>query len=75
MLFQRKIRKKAWWQHHQTNLSIRVRRSFSVQAKRSEKNPKKFSLRSKKMSFFRLFRFEAKHWKSQPKRKRAMRKK
>jgi hypothetical protein len=34
-----------------------------------------FSLRSEKKLFFRLFRFEAKHWKSQVKRKRVKRKK
>jgi hypothetical protein len=53
----------------------RVRRSFSVEAKRSEKKAKKFSLRSEKMSFFRMFRFKAKHWNSQAKRKRTKRKK
>jgi hypothetical protein len=56
-------------------LYIRVRRSFSVEAKRSEKKAKHFSLRSEKMSFFRMFRFEAKHWKSQAKRKRTKQKK
>jgi hypothetical protein len=53
---------------------LRVRRSFSVEAKRCEKLANFFSLRSEKKSFFRLFRFEAKHWKSQAKRKRAERK-
>jgi hypothetical protein len=52
-----------------------VRRSFSVQAKRSEKKAKMFSLRSEKIPFFRLFRIEAKHGKSQAKRKQTKRKK
>jgi hypothetical protein len=56
-------------------LMNRVRRSFSVEAKRCENSANFFSLRSEKNPFFRLFRFEAKHWKSQAKRKRMKRKK
>jgi hypothetical protein len=56
-------------------VQTRVRRSFSVEARRSEKKAKIFSLRSEKMSVFRLFRIEAKHGKPQAKRKRTKRKK
>jgi hypothetical protein len=42
-------------------MAVRVRRSFSL---RSENEAKIFSLRSEK-KLFRLFRFEAKHKKSQ----------
>jgi hypothetical protein len=50
-----------------------VRRLFSVHAKRSEKSSKNFSLQSEKNPVFRMFRFEAKSWKSEAKRKRAKR--
>jgi hypothetical protein len=46
----------------------RVRRSFSVNAKRSEKYAKIVSLRSEKNLVFRMFCFEAKNWKSEAKR-------
>jgi hypothetical protein len=53
----------------------RVRRSFSVNAKRSEKYAKIVSLRSEKNLVFRMFRFEAKNWNSEAKRNRTKRKK
>jgi hypothetical protein len=51
-----------------------VRRSFSVNAKRSEKQAKIVSLGSEKKLVFRMFRFEAKNWKSEAKRNRTKRK-
>jgi hypothetical protein len=50
-----------------------VRRSFSVNAKRSEKYAKIVSLRSEKNLVFRMFRFEAKNWNSEAKRNRTKR--
>jgi hypothetical protein len=48
---------------------------FRFEAKQSENEAKNFSRRSEKKLFFRLFRFEAKHWKSEAKRKRTKRNK
>jgi hypothetical protein len=48
---------------------------FRFEAKRCENEAKNFLHRSEKIQFFRLFRFEAKNWKSQVKRKRTKRKK
>jgi hypothetical protein len=47
---------------NQTEVGCAVR--FRFEAKRSENEAKNFSLPSEKMLFFRLFRFEAKNWKS-----------